>query len=277
MWTDNRDRYSHSLSDSVGFQNSAADLHTALFPSLTNNNCENNMKDLQPLQGLRAVCAMAIVLGHQNEFFLTPMIGVEYLQAVNIFFLLSGLGLTIGRLYTHRRNNPNNDTTTVTNGDGTGTTNTPSVGSSQDEDFSLETWTDSKRFWRKRAARILPIYYLSLICMYLLQCLTTQPRLHSPSTGALNNDETCHNTPITVFDVAPGNDSDNGNNDDPWLVWKSFGPSLLACAMLLQGWLINLVAVSGHLWQIAHFAWGYALFPFVVAVRAQTWKSSSSL
>ena len=122
MWTDNRDRYSHSLSDSVGFQNSAADLHTALFPSLTNNNCENNMKDLQPLQGLRAVCAMAIVLGHQNEFFLTPMIGVEYLQAVNIFFLLSGLPLA--RLYTHRRNNPNNDTTTITNGDGTGTTNT---------------------------------------------------------------------------------------------------------------------------------------------------------
>lgn len=39
-----------------------------------------------PFHGLRGVCAMAIFLGHEMDLFLAPSVGIEYLQAVSLFF-----------------------------------------------------------------------------------------------------------------------------------------------------------------------------------------------
>ena len=155
--------------------------------------CETNavMKDLRPLQGLRGVCAMAIVLGHQSDIFLSPpetilpgpkvtWMGVEYFQAVTLFFLLSGIPLA--RLYTHRR---------------------PSGRDSDNNASSLKTWSGARRFWIKRLARIAPIYYLALV---------------------LN---------LVAFGVTI--------NASPHSLCSSLWPSLLTCALFMQGWLIGLV------------------------------------
>ena len=114
------------------------------------------MEDMVPFNGLRGVCAVVIFLGHQTDIFLASpwppasataahgahqqsvIIGLEYLQAISLFFLLSGIPLA--RLYM-------------------------STG-------KLETWRGTRRFWRKRCARLGPIYYLTL-CLNLLVILTT--------------------------------------------------------------------------------------------------------
>eukprot|EP00957_Ditylum_brightwellii_P058187 4412510-Ditylum_brightwellii.AAC.1 len=89
-----------------------------------------------PFQGLRGVCAMAIFLGHQTDNFLASpfhgqsvVVGLEYLQAVSLFFLLSGIPLV--RLYS-----------------------TPK---------KFNDWAGTVDFWRKRAARLAPMYYLTLV------------------------------------------------------------------------------------------------------------------
>lgn len=94
------------------------------------------MIDMIPFSGLRGVCAMAIFLGHETDIFLRPisstqtvLVGLEYLQAVSLFFLLSGIPLA--RLYS-------------TTG-------------------KVETWNGCFQFWRKRCARLMPIYYLALL------------------------------------------------------------------------------------------------------------------
>lgn len=99
------------------------------------------MDDLIPLNGLRGVCAMAIFLGHQTDMFLTSpwreqevVIGLEYLQAISLFFLLSGIPLA--RLYSTTR--------------------------------IVHSWEGSCNFWRKRFARLAPIYYLSLVLNVLI-------------------------------------------------------------------------------------------------------------
>jgi len=132
------------------------------------------MEDMIPFNGLRGVCAMAIFLGHQTDLFLAPLptwmmkqqlddviaaddddrkheeeetrtvavIGLEYLQAVSIFFLLSGIPLS--RLYS--------------------STN------------KVRTWNGTYQFWRKRCARLAPIYYLTL-CLNLLVILLFSERI----------------------------------------------------------------------------------------------------
>uniref|UniRef100_A0A0G4HYI3 Acyltransferase 3 domain-containing protein n=1 Tax=Chromera velia CCMP2878 TaxID=1169474 RepID=A0A0G4HYI3_9ALVE len=91
--------------------------------------------DLTAFIGLRGVCAFAIMLGHQTDMFIQSpvkgqpvLIGLEYLQAVSLFFLLSGIPLT--RLYS-------------TTG-------------------KVETWAGSRKFWWKRFARLAPMYYITL-------------------------------------------------------------------------------------------------------------------
>eukprot|EP00756_Hemistasia_phaeocysticola_P013208 Hpha_TRINITY_DN15257_c0_g1::TRINITY_DN15257_c0_g1_i1::g.65120::m.65120 len=93
------------------------------------------MVDMEPFNGLRGLCALMIFVGHQTDIFLTSpfkgqtvVIGLEYLQAVTLFFLLSGIPLA--RLYS-------------------------STG-------KVRTWAGTWVFWRKRAARLFPIYYLTL-------------------------------------------------------------------------------------------------------------------
>lgn len=99
----------------------------------------NTMEDMYPFHGLRGVCAMAIFLGHQTDMFISrspfpsqtvPIIGLEYLQAISLFFLLSGIPLT--RLY--------------------GSTGTNKI----------STRRGVYDFYYKRVARLIPIYYLTL-------------------------------------------------------------------------------------------------------------------
>ena len=112
-----------------------------------NTNANN---DMIPFNGLRGVCAMAILLGHQTDLFVgrrnvvigddssdgisdtfnDQSIGLEYLQAVSLFFLLSGIPLA--RLY----------------GGATG---------------KVDTRRGAIVFWKKRAARLAPVYYLALV------------------------------------------------------------------------------------------------------------------
>ena len=81
------------------------------------------MQDLYPLRGLRGLCAMTIVVGHQLDFFMNGHgFAVEYLQAVTLFFLLSGIPLV--RLHGHT--------------------------------------TSLRMFYSKRLARLAPMYYLTL-------------------------------------------------------------------------------------------------------------------
>lgn len=103
------------------------------------------MERLLPLEGLRAVCVLSIVVGHQWDFFLERIDGldgntsfaVEYLQAVTLFFILSGIPLA--ELY----------------------------GSKSDYDWGRAE--ARKRFWLRRVFRLAPSYYLGLF----LGCLAT--------------------------------------------------------------------------------------------------------
>jgi len=106
-----------------------------------------SMEDMLPFNGLRGVCAMAIFLGHQTDMFLAPLsskqtvvIGLEYLQAISLFFLLSGIPLA--RLYS-----------------ATG---------------KVHTWEGTQQFWRRRCARLIPIYYLTLVLNLLVVLFTCE-------------------------------------------------------------------------------------------------------
>lgn len=154
------------------------------------------MEDMIPLNGLRGICAAAIVLGHQSDFILKPtiagqsvLIGVEYLQAVSLFFLLSGIPLI--RIY--------------------GATG------------KVSTWSGSISFWRKRCARLMPIYYLTLVLNLLVYYIITQQ-----------------------FDFREA--------------MTSFVGCLL---MLQAWFVVQFINVGGVLWQVAVFMFGYLLFPSV--------------
>lgn len=143
-----------------------------LFSKVTCKTANIIMEDMIPFHGLRAVCAMAIFLGHQMDIFLaspqallqgssTPvsvtsqknnedenndvMIGLEYLQAVSIFFFLSGIPLV--RLYSR-----------------TG---------------KVHTWQGCFEFYKKRWARLAPIYYLTLVLnLILIFIICQQVNIH---------------------------------------------------------------------------------------------------
>jgi len=147
------------------------------------------MRSLYPFHGLRGVCSLAIFLGHQTDIFIdNGNIGLEYLQAVSLFFLLSGIPLA--RLYSTTK--------------------------------KVNTWAGSWSFWSKRAARLGPMYYLALL-LNLFCCIATAERV----------------------------------------VLKPALESFFGCAFLLQSWFPAFINVGGVLWQIAVFAFGYAIFPFV--------------
>uniref|UniRef100_A0A6U3NN02 Acyltransferase 3 domain-containing protein n=1 Tax=Ditylum brightwellii TaxID=49249 RepID=A0A6U3NN02_9STRA len=168
------------------------------------------MQDMLPFQGLRGICAMAIFLGHQTEMFLLSpwgggqgiIVGLEFLQAVSLFFLLSGIPLS--RLYSSRT---------------TG---------------KLETWKGCHHFWLKRFARLAPIYYLTLILNFvILFIICEQMDLLAATT------------------------------------------SFVGCAILMQSWFpVSLINVGGVLWQVAVFAFGYLLFPFLSG-RIYHWTDAS--
>eukprot|EP00756_Hemistasia_phaeocysticola_P013210 Hpha_TRINITY_DN15257_c0_g1::TRINITY_DN15257_c0_g1_i3::g.65124::m.65124 len=103
------------------------------------------MVDMEPFNGLRGLCALMIFVGHQTDIFLTSpfkgqavVVGLEYLQAVTLFFILSGIPLA--RLYS-------------------------STG-------KVRTWAGTWVFWRKRAARLFPIYYLTLVLSLAVLVMT---------------------------------------------------------------------------------------------------------
>ncbi|KAJ6230558.1 o-acyltransferase [Anaeramoeba flamelloides] len=108
--------------------------------------------DLNPLKGLRAICALFIMVGHFFNYFAPNfqktqgnkkidhnkdypgyVFPIEYLQAVSFFLILSGISLS--RLYSH-----------------TG---------------ALDTKTGKKKFMWKRFARLSPAYYLGLLLGFL--------------------------------------------------------------------------------------------------------------
>ncbi len=177
------------------------------------------MKDLEPLQGLRGVLAMAIFLGHQIDLFLLSpwkkpdqvVIGLEYLQAVSLFFYLSGIPLA--KLYGH-----------ISSG-------SDSSSGSGGRLSSLSSWSGRLAFWRKRVARLAPTYYLALsLNLAVLLLLFNDPN----STAGISVD-----------------------------ILKTNLASFFGCAFLLQGWFVSLINVGGVLWQIAIFAYGYLVFPFL--------------
>ena len=140
---------------------------------------------------------MAIFLGHQTELAVASpwpdqplLIGIEYLQAISLFFLLSGIPLA--RLYKTKVQNP----------------------------------AGRYEFWRKRLARLSPIYYLTLTLNFVLLLALAG-----------------------IYQVNK----------------RAAVESLLGCAFLLQGWFVlRFITVGGVLWQVAVFAYGYAIFPFVI-------------
>ena len=110
------------------------------------------MEDMLPFQGLRGVCAMAIFLGHQTDLFVTSRpLGLEYLQAVSLFFLLSGIPLA--RLYSNK----------------------------------VETLEGRRSFWRKRWARLAPIYYLTLILNLIVLWFLREPQSQVTLKDALTS------------------------------------------------------------------------------------------
>ena len=160
-----------------------------------------------PFQGLRGICAMAIFLGHQTGLAVASpwpnqplLIGIEYLQAVSLFFLLSGIPLA--RLYSNKVQSP----------------------------------AGRYEFWCKRFARLVPIYYLTLMLNFVL--LLALAGVHQVNL-------------------------------------KAAVASLLGCAFLLQGWFVlRFITIGGLLWQVAVFAYGYALFPLVIK-RVSSWTDRS--
>ena len=132
---------------------------------------------------------MAIFLGHQTELAVASpwpdqplLIGIEYLQAISLFFLLSGIPLA--RLYKTKVQNP----------------------------------AGRYEFWRKRLARLSPIYYFTLTLNFVL--LLALAGIHQVNL-------------------------------------KAAVESLLGCAFLLQGWFVlRFITVGGVLWQVAVFAYG---------------------
>jgi len=146
---------------------------------------------------------MAIFLGHQTDNFLASpfhgqsvVVGLEYLQAVSLFFLLSGIPLV--RLYS-----------------------TPK---------KVNDWAGTVDFWRKRAARLAPMYYLTLVLNLVAVVLS-----------------------VEKLDVSA--------------TLESF----FGCAFLLQTWVPSFFNIGGVLWQVATFAYGYALFPFL-SRRLERWS-----
>ncbi|KAJ6234705.1 o-acyltransferase [Anaeramoeba flamelloides] len=109
------------------------------------------VEDLKPLKGLRAVCALFIMVGHFFTYFTPNLIHkegygpenkdlefpgvlfpIEFLQGVTFFFLLSGI--SFARIYTH-----------------TG---------------SLDTRAGKKKFIWKRFVRLSPAYYFGLLLSF---------------------------------------------------------------------------------------------------------------
>lgn len=96
--------------------------------------------DLAPLDGLRGVCSLLVVTGHFFTFWSPnstgtpyPVVGIEYLSPVSLFFLISGFTLVA----TYHRD--------------LGAPGSP-----------LATPAARGAFFRKRVARLAPVYYLSL-------------------------------------------------------------------------------------------------------------------
>eukprot|EP00727_Mastigamoeba_balamuthi_P008320 m51a1_g411 hypothetical protein (1348) ;mRNA; f:753249-761576 len=116
-------------------------------------------RDLKPLQGLRGVCSVVIVVGHFYGFFsprllpLAPgqpwtapsgsLVPLDYLQAVTLFFLLSGIGLS--RFYSRSG--------------------------------ALDTARGRWAFAAKRLARLGPAYYVSLALGLAPFLLVTRQKL----------------------------------------------------------------------------------------------------
>ena len=119
-------------------------------PSSTSSSAPRRLElhDMRPFDGLRGVCAMAIFLGHQTLYFLNWNPGIEFLQAVSLFFLLSGIPLV--RLYASQ----------------------------------MDSSVRVRKFWIKRADRLGPIYYATL-CLNLsvLLCLVKTPDIPAALTS----------------------------------------------------------------------------------------------
>lgn len=170
-------------------------------------NNQVDMQDMKPFQGLRGVCAMAIFLGHQTELLVKSpwknqdgILGLEFLQAVSLFFLLSGIPLA--RLYATK----------------------------------ISTPQGCREFWIKRVARLAPIYYLTLALNWILLLLWGQD-----------------------VDIA------------------ATVSSVAGCALLLQGWwVLRFISVGGVLWQVAVFAYGYAIFP-AISMTIRQWRNRTIL
>ena len=118
-----------------------------------------SMDDMHPFHGLRGICATAIFLGHQVDMFLLPpfqgrkvLVGFEYLQAVSLFFLLSGIPLA--RMYSTTK--------------------------------KVHTWEGARDFWWKRFARLAPMYYLTLLLnLVICAVIIEKPDVRALATSFL--------------------------------------------------------------------------------------------
>jgi peptidoglycan/LPS O-acetylase OafA/YrhL len=113
--------------------------------------------DTAPLDGLRGLASMQVALGHMFIFSMAPTRGTDFGGGLvmGLFFLVSGVVMVLG--YGQREYKvalpcfPNMRSQTVLPQQEV--TETKTEGS----------LFDSKRFWAKRVARLLPIYYLTNI------------------------------------------------------------------------------------------------------------------
>lgn len=101
--------------------------------------------DMSPLEGIRGACSIVIVAGHFFTYWApvggnvdgtsVPQLGIEYLSSVTLFFVISGFTLT--RIYDKSED---------------GRVEGPGDGSA----------IDTRTFWRRRVARLAPLYYAGL-------------------------------------------------------------------------------------------------------------------
>lgn len=104
--------------------------------------------EMNAFDGIRGICSILVVIGHlslywspNQEGYTWPVIGIEFLSAVSLFFVISGFTLTL--VY---------DTPSSSSVPPVPTTEPP-----------LTKWSDRRIFFIRRIGRLAPVYYVSLM------------------------------------------------------------------------------------------------------------------
>ena len=118
---------------------------------------------LAPFDGIRGICSILVVIGHISLYWSPnaegstwPVIGIEFLSAVSLFFLISGFTLTI--VYGKKNRTSATEITTIVNP----ATTVPSSTFVAYTSLPLQG-KERRTFFVKRIGRLAPVYYVSLI------------------------------------------------------------------------------------------------------------------